>query len=253
MAARKTPKARRKAARPTGRPRRKTRTGTQARRKPARRAARTTRRRPTARSGPRKGAAARRAATRRPKAVKKAVKKALEKAVEKAKRPQTGKSLETRPKQGGKRAAPKRSRRRATPPPDLDRARKRLPDVERLEAESGKPAERLPASEDRDLLSARAGHDELRHRLRLHTETSPELTAGDVDARWEDAYAVGDEAPGGDNPTPDQDRVDDIGRALGIRYDDRQELKGGDEITERDRHRWEYDPASSEDWPRKKD
>ena len=35
------------------------------------------------------------------------------------------------------------------------------------------------------------------------------MTAGDVDADWEEAYAVGDEAPGGDNPTPDQDRVDD--------------------------------------------
>ncbi len=250
MAARKTPRARRKAARPTGRPRRRTRTGRQARRKPARRAARATRRTPAARSRPgKKKAAARRTAPRHPKAVKKAGKRATRK----AERPKGGKRLETRPEERGKLAAPKRSRPRATPPPDLDRARKRLPDVERLEAESQKPTDPLPGNESRDLLSARAGHDELRQRLRLHTETSPELTAGDIDARWEDAYASGDEAPGGDNPTPDQDRVDDIGRALGIRYDDRQELQGGDEITERDRHRWEYDPASSEDWPRKKE
>ena len=53
------------------------------------------------------------------------------------------------------------------------------------------------------------------------------MTAGDVDADWEDAYAVGDEAPGGDNPTPDQDRVDDIGKALGVEYQDNEELKGG--------------------------
>ena len=77
------------------------------------------------------------------------------------------------------------------------------------------------------------------------------LTAGDVDAKWQDAYAIGDEAPGGDNPTPDQDRVDDIGKALGIQYNDDQELQGGDEVTERDRHRWELDPASSDDWPHK--
>ena len=51
------------------------------------------------------------------------------------------------------------------------------------------------------------------------------LTGGDVDADWEDAYAVGDEAPGGDNPTPDQDRVDDIGKALGVEYQDNEELK----------------------------
>jgi hypothetical protein len=81
-----------------------------------------------------------------------------------------------------------------------------------------------------------------------HTETSPVLTGGDVDADWQDAYAVGDEAPGGDNPTPDQDRVDDIGKALGVVYDDHEELKASDKIAERDRHRWELDPASSEDY-----
>lgn len=97
--------------------------------------------------------------------------------------------------------------------------------------------------------AARAGHDELRSELLKHTETSPVLTAGDIDASWQGAYAEGDEAPGGDNPTPDQDRVDDIGKALGIQYRDDEELKGGEEVTERDRHRWELDPASSEDWP----
>jgi hypothetical protein len=84
-----------------------------------------------------------------------------------------------------------------------------------------------------------------------HTESSPALTAGDPDARWDDAYAIGDEAPGGDNPTPDQDRVDDIGKALGITYDDNEELQGSEKIIERDRHRWELDPASSDDWPHK--
>jgi hypothetical protein len=130
--------------------------------------------------------------------------------------------------------------------PMLDRERRRLPDDERLDPARGLPDERL-------ISSARAGHDELKATLARHTATSPELTAGDLDAKWEDAYAVGDEAPGGDNPTPDQDRVDDIGKALGINYQDDQELQGGDEVAERDRHRWELDPASSEDWPHDKD
>ena len=52
----------------------------------------------------------------------------------------------------------------------------------------------------------------------------------------------------GDNPTPDQDRVDDIGKALGVDYEDNEELKASDKITERDKHRWELDPASSEDY-----
>ncbi len=82
-----------------------------------------------------------------------------------------------------------------------------------------------------------------------HNETSPELTGGDVDANWENGYAVGDESPGGDNPTPDQDRVDDIGKALGVQYNDDEELKAADKIIERDRHRWELDPASAEDYP----
>jgi len=89
----------------------------------------------------------------------------------------------------------------------------------------------------------------MREARRQHNETGPELTGGDVDADWEDAYAVGDEAPGGDNPTPDQDRVDDIGKALGVQYEDSEELKTGDKITKRDRHRWELDPASAEDYP----
>lgn len=125
-------------------------------------------------------------------------------------------------------------------PTRLQRERKRLPEVE-LEEFSGE------GSDERLLSSARTGHDELRAELRLHTEASPELTAGDVDAKWQDAYAVGDEAPGGDNMTPDQDRVDDIGKAIGVVYDDDEELMGGDEINARDEHRWELDPASKED------
>ena len=93
----------------------------------------------------------------------------------------------------------------------------------------------------------RAGHDELRSEIRKQTANSPTMTAGDVDAKWQDAYALGDEAPGGDNMTPDQDRVDDIGKALGIEYADDEELLGGEEITERDEHRWELDPASKDE------
>ena len=60
---------------------------------------------------------------------------------------------------------------------------------------------------------------------------SPDITGGDVDVDVEDAYFTGDEAPGGDNPTPDQDIVDDIGKALGVEYQDNEELKAGDKVT----------------------
>ena len=101
---------------------------------------------------------------------------------------------------------------------------------------------------DRSASSARSGRQELKERYEKHTETSPALTGGDVDADWESAYSVGDEAPGGDNPTPDQNNVDDIGLALGVEYEDNEELEGADKIEERDKHRWEDDPASSEDF-----
>ena len=127
--------------------------------------------------------------------------------------------------------------------PGLDRARRQLREVE--ESLPGPPSS---LDLDQSASAARSGRRELEQARREHTETSPVLTAGDVDADWEDAYAGGDEAPGGDNPTPDQDRVDDIGKALGVEYEDSEELKAADKITERDRHRWELDPASAEDY-----
>ena len=77
---------------------------------------------------------------------------------------------------------------------------------------------------------------------------TPAIAAGDLDVNVEDAYFTGDESPGGDNSTPDQDIVDDIGKALGVEYDDAEELKSGDKLVERDKHRWELDPASAEDF-----
>jgi Family of unknown function (DUF6335) len=127
--------------------------------------------------------------------------------------------------------------------PSLDRARKRLKEVE-----GNIPTPPSSLDLDRAPSAARSGRREMREAILEHNETGPELTGGDVDADWEDAYAVGDEAPGGDNPTPDQDRVEDIAKALGVEYQDNEELRGSDKITDRDRHRWELDPASSEDY-----
>jgi hypothetical protein len=85
-------------------------------------------------------------------------------------------------------------------------------------------------------------------RRKKHTAASPALTGGDADADWEGAYMVGEEAATGDNPTPDQDRVDDIGRAVGVDYEDNEELKSAEKIERRDKKRWELDPASAEDY-----
>src|SRR4029079_6137448 len=111
-------------------------------------------------------------------------------------------------------------------PPSLDRERKIVLDDDIIQSSP-------PSSLDLDRWASavRTGRRSLKERFDEHTETSPALTAGDVDADWESAYSVGDEAPGGDNPTPDQDIVDDIGRAVGVQYDDNEELKGEAKIS----------------------
>lgn len=176
------------------------------------------------------------------KVVKKVVKKVVRKAVRKVARKPVLKAAATPVRKAAPRK-PVAARKAVAPPPPvrLQRERRRLPEVE-SEGFTG-----TGGGDSRLLSSAKAGHDEMRSELRQHTESSPELTAGDVDAKWQDAYAVGDEAPGGDNMTPDQDRVDDIGKALGIEYDDDEELQGGAEVTARDESRWELDPDSKEE------
>lgn len=147
-----------------------------------------------------------------------------------------------------KKTAPRRSSAQAALPPRkapaLNRERRVVRDDEDI-VQSTPPSS---LDLDRSASAVRSGRRNLRDRFNEHTETSPALTGGDVDADWESAYSVGDEAPGGDNPTPDQDIVDDIGRAVGIEYQDNEELKGADKLEKRDKNRWELDPASSEDW-----
>jgi hypothetical protein len=101
---------------------------------------------------------------------------------------------------------------------------------------------------DRSASAARTGRTQLRGLHDELTQTDARMAAGDVDADAQSAYFVGDEAPGGDNPTPDQDVVEEIGAAVGLEYQDAEELGSERKLEERDRHRWELDPASSEDY-----
>ncbi len=136
-----------------------------------------------------------------------------------------------------KKAAPKAKVSAKTP--NLDRPRKTVADIHGLPSSLGEASMSS---------AARSGRSDLKHQMKQHTSSSPALTGGDVDADWQSADSAGDEAPGGDNPTPDQDVVDEIGRALGVEYADDEELQGGEEIVDRDRHRWELDPASKDDF-----
>jgi hypothetical protein len=157
-----------------------------------------------------------------------------------AKRP-TKKAKVKRPQKARKRAAPTRTTPVKTP--RLDRARRVLTDP-------------VPASApdvNRFAGAARSGRQALDRSLHEHHGMTPAMTGGDLDADWENAYFSGDEAPGGDNLTPDQESVEDMGKALGVPYEDNEELKGSDKVIERDKHRWELDPASADDYKKNRE
>jgi len=84
------------------------------------------------------------------------------------------------------------------------------------------------------------GHvGELANQVASHRETSFVLTGGDPDADWIRAYAIGEEAVGGSVATPDQDVVDEIGRALGVEQESDAPVRTSEEILKaRDRLRW---------------
>ena len=128
--------------------------------------------------------------------------------------------------------------------PRLDRARRTIDEIV--------PSPPSSLNMNRRGSAVRTGRAEVAERRLEHAGMSEAITAGDVDVDLENAYFSGDEAPGGDNPTPDQDVVDDIGKALGVEYQDNEELRASDKVIERDKHRWELDPASSEDYKSRK-
>jgi hypothetical protein len=84
----------------------------------------------------------------------------------------------------------------------------------------------------------------LAHRLRNNTAASPRDAGGDLDAAWEDVNDSGSETVAGDNPTPDQSLVEENASAMGVSYEDNEELEFIDKIERRDRERYELDENS---------
>lgn len=81
-----------------------------------------------------------------------------------------------------------------------------------------------------------------------HPGNGPLLTGGDVDADWERAASVGEEGAGGSVATPDQDVVDEIGRALGVEQEADAEVRTSDELLrKRDRDRWAIESEIAEE------
>lgn len=93
-----------------------------------------------------------------------------------------------------------------------------------------------------------AGGRTMQERDHQFNAADAKLTGGDIDANYEQAYAVGDEAVGGTAPTPDQDVVDELGAAVGLNIDDKNFMHANDIMEQRDERRWEMEPKSSEDY-----
>jgi hypothetical protein len=83
----------------------------------------------------------------------------------------------------------------------------------------------------------------LAQRLR-NTAASPKDAGGDLDASWEDVNATGSETVGGDSPTPDQSIVEENAEAIGVSFEDNEELDFLGKIERRDRDRYELEEQS---------
>jgi len=110
-------------------------------------------------------------------------------------------------------------------------------------------------TEDEDILDdfadrqglASGGRQKLEEKLNEYNELDPTLSGGDIDAAWEDSDAAGEESVGGSVSTPDQDIVEELGEAAGLTYRDDEPLDSDKKVLDRDRNRWELDPASADD------
>jgi len=100
---------------------------------------------------------------------------------------------------------------------------------------------------EEEILRAPKDPEQLAHRLRNNTSASPRDAGGDLDANWEDVNESGSETVAGDNPTPDQSLVEENAEAMGVTFEDNEELEFIDKIERRDRDRFELDPRSKAD------
>lgn len=97
------------------------------------------------------------------------------------------------------------------------------------------------------------GGRSMQNSMNQYNAVSPELSGGDVDAAWSQAQGAAEEAVGGTAPTPDQDVVDELGKAVGIEMDDKSFLRTNEMLEQRDSDRWELDPKSSTDYENRRE
>jgi len=128
----------------------------------------------------------------------------------------------------------------------VDKNKDQFIDAGTAESEQFEPDEEVQ-QEFAEAQRLASGSSVLNRELREHHSHAPDVSGGDIDADRGRAD-VGEETVGGSAPTPDQDVVDELGEAAGITYEDNEPLHTTEKVEERDKRRWELDPASSEDY-----
>ncbi len=106
------------------------------------------------------------------------------------------------------------------------------------------PDPEIEAFMEEEIARAPKDPNHLAQRLRNNTASSPSDSGGDLDASWEEVNDSGSESVSGDNPTPDQSDVEENAHAIGVNFEDNEELEFIDKIERRDRQRFELDPRS---------
>lgn len=84
--------------------------------------------------------------------------------------------------------------------------------------------------------------------LKRKRSVEAEVTGGDLDDNVYQAEVVGEEAVGGQTPTPDQNVSEELLQAMGIASEEGESVNTREKLESRDQSRWELDPLSSEDY-----
>ena len=99
-----------------------------------------------------------------------------------------------------------------------------------------------------DLVEQSYGIEPALSKLAASMPSASDVRGGDVDDNLYQAEVVGEEAVGGQTPTPDQNVTEQLLQAMGISSVDGEPVHTRETFEERDQVRWELDPLSSEDY-----
>src|SRR5579864_7132274 len=115
------------------------------------------------------------------------------------------------------------------------RKSKKVIDAGNAEMEKFEPDREVRMEFDEATRVGASGYHQVQRKVAQDRRILSDLSGGDVDATVTSEGA--DESPDGDNPTPDQNIVENLGRAAGETYEDDEPLRPKEKIEKRDKNR----------------